>query len=76
MIGCPVIATNVGGVPSLVKDGETGLLVPSNAPFELAFKLKSLASDTDLRKIAAAKRHDKKTIVRQLVETYKTISNK
>lgn len=32
----PVVATRVGGVPSLVKEGHTGLLVPPNAPEPLA----------------------------------------
>lgn len=80
MIGCPVIATNVGGVPSLVKDGETGLLVPANAPFELAYKLKTLSNNTALctklsknSKGVAAVRHDKQIIVEQLIETYNKI---
>lgn len=80
MIGCPVIATNVGGISSLVKDGETGLLVPANGPYELAYKLKCLTSDMELQqqlsngtKKAAAKRHDKQTIVGQLIDTYNTI---
>jgi glycosyltransferase involved in cell wall biosynthesis len=32
----PVVATNVGGVPELVIDGETGTLVPSDNPSALA----------------------------------------
>lgn len=82
MIGCPVIATNVGGVSSLVKDGKTGFLVPANAPFELTYKLKTLANDaamqkklSDNEKTAAAKRHDKQTIAKQLIDTYKAIVN-
>lgn len=32
----PVVATNVGGLPEIVKTGETGLLVPANDPLALA----------------------------------------
>jgi glycosyltransferase involved in cell wall biosynthesis len=32
----PVIATNVGGLPEVVKEGETGFLVPPNDPEALA----------------------------------------
>ena len=34
--GKPVIATPVGGVPELVSEGETGLLVPPRSPEKLA----------------------------------------
>jgi len=37
--GVPVIATNVGGNPYLVKDGETGFLVPPKVPQVLAEKI-------------------------------------
>jgi len=30
--GIPIVASNVGGVPYIVRQGETGLLVPSNDP--------------------------------------------
>ena len=33
--GMPVIATTVGGIPSMVKDGETGLLFPPRDPAQL-----------------------------------------
>lgn len=34
--GTPLIATCVGGIPEIVKDGETGILVPPNQPAGLA----------------------------------------
>ena len=34
--GLPVVATNVGGIPEIVKHGENGLLVEPNNPLELA----------------------------------------
>jgi glycosyltransferase involved in cell wall biosynthesis len=41
----PVIATAVAGTPELVRDGETGLLVPPRSPDALAGALSSLAGD-------------------------------
>ena len=35
-LGVPVIATPVTGIPELVRDGETGQIVPERAPEELA----------------------------------------
>jgi glycosyltransferase involved in cell wall biosynthesis len=49
-VGAPVVATNAGGIPEMVRDGLDGLLVPpDNAP-ALADKLGSLLSDPALRK--------------------------
>ncbi len=36
MMGIPVVATNVGGIPEIVKSGETGLLTPPGDPASLA----------------------------------------
>ncbi len=47
--GKPVIASEVGGVPELVLDGETGLLVPPEDPAALAAAMRKLAGDPDLR---------------------------
>lgn len=41
----PVIATNWRGVPSLIKDGESGFIVPVNAPEIIADKVAQLAGN-------------------------------
>ena len=43
----PVIATNVGGIPELMKDGETGFLIEKNNPEELFEKLSTLLNDLE-----------------------------
>jgi len=47
--GKPVVATAVGGVPELIEDGETGILVPPRNPEALAQGILRLAKDADLR---------------------------
>jgi glycosyltransferase involved in cell wall biosynthesis len=49
MLGRPVIATRGGGVPEIVADGKTGLLVPMDDVHAMAGALKSLLSDPQLR---------------------------
>jgi glycosyltransferase involved in cell wall biosynthesis len=48
-VGRPVVATRVGGVPDVVRDGETGFLVPPGSTDELAERLAELARDPELR---------------------------
>ena len=45
----PVIATHTGALPEVVKDGETGILVPPGDPFALARAIKLLQADEHLR---------------------------
>jgi glycosyltransferase involved in cell wall biosynthesis len=54
-VGVPTVATAVGGVPDVVDDERTGLLVPAgNAP-ALAFAIERLAGDSALgRRLVAA----------------------
>jgi glycosyltransferase involved in cell wall biosynthesis len=47
--GTPVVATRVGGVPDVVRDGEDGFLVEAGAIGELAERLERLAADPELR---------------------------
>jgi len=47
--GLPVIGTRVGGIPELVVDGETGIVVEPEQPAALAGALERLAADSALR---------------------------
>jgi glycosyltransferase involved in cell wall biosynthesis len=47
--GRPVIASRIGGLPDLVADGETGLLVPPGNPVALSQAMHSLITRSDLR---------------------------
>ena len=45
--GTAVVASKIGGIPEVVADGETGLLVPPDDPYALAEALNELAGDPD-----------------------------
>jgi glycosyltransferase involved in cell wall biosynthesis len=49
-LGLPVVATNVGGVPKLVLDGETGMLVPPAEVEALAAALLELMRNAEKRR--------------------------
>jgi glycosyltransferase involved in cell wall biosynthesis len=57
--GLPVVSTAVGGVPELVREGVTGLLVPSEDTGALACALQALVDDPARRQAmgAAARQH-------------------
>ena len=55
----PVVATNVGGVPEVVADGGSGLLVEPDAPAALAAAIARLLSDRDLAHRMAGVGHDR-----------------
>jgi glycosyltransferase involved in cell wall biosynthesis len=55
--GIPVVASKTGGIPSVVRDGETGLLVRPNDPAELALAVRRLVETPDeARRLGAAAR--------------------
>lgn len=82
ILGVASISTNVGGIPSLIEDGETGFLVPANDPYQMAYLMKYLYENIDknismgnkAREIAL-KRHDRKIIVERMMEIYSEILN-
>jgi glycosyltransferase involved in cell wall biosynthesis len=49
-VGCPVLATAVGGVPEVVQDGVNGLLVRPDDPPALATAIERLFADRELRR--------------------------
>jgi glycosyltransferase involved in cell wall biosynthesis len=54
-VGTPVVATTVGGSPELIRDGETGRLVPPDDPHALAEAILALLRDRE-RAVAMARR--------------------
>lgn len=46
--GVPVIASNIGGLKELITDGETGFLVPEQAPQKLAQRIDQILGSPDL----------------------------
>jgi glycosyltransferase involved in cell wall biosynthesis len=44
----PVVATNVGGIPSIVQDGKNGLLVPPQQPEAISSAIDRVLSDEEL----------------------------
>ncbi|MCF0208989.1 MAG: glycosyltransferase [Bacteroidaceae bacterium] len=82
MVGCPVIAHNTGGLPSLIEHGKTGFLVPTNSVAEIVYYIKQLAETQGLSQsisraatAAALHRHDKTAIINEVIAAYKKIIN-
>ncbi len=53
--GVPVVVSGKGGLPEIVKDKETGLVLEKNSPFALCSALKQILSNQELRGRITAK---------------------
>jgi glycosyltransferase involved in cell wall biosynthesis len=54
----PVVASNVGGIPEMISDGVTGLLVPPHEPVALADAVVRLLRDHPLADTLGRAGHD------------------
>lgn len=75
---CPVIASNIGGLAELVKEGQTGLLFPIKDSKALSEKLFLLLSDLELQKklsktayLFAAENFAMEKVIAQIEHAYK-----
>lgn len=73
--GRPVVGTHVGGIPEIVADGVTGILVPRNNPSALADALVTLLANPTLRyAMGVAARQRVETHFAQAVIVQKTLA--
>ncbi len=74
MCGRPVVATRGGGVTEIIRDGETGLLVPPGEPSALAAALGRILSDPVLAERLAQKGREDVSQRFSLEETCRSVS--
>ena len=77
--GTPVIASEVGGLAYLVRDGETGFTIPDQEPDTLCEKISWLLNDHELhetmsqRAVEYAQDYAWEKIAKQIVDVYKSL---
>lgn len=78
--GLPVIGTAVGGVPSLIDDGQTGIIVPGEETTALAHAMETLAESKDLCRKMGKKaaesvypEYDENTMIEKLADLYREV---
>jgi glycosyltransferase involved in cell wall biosynthesis len=77
LLGAPIVASDVGGVSSLINHRENGYLYQADAPYMMAYYISRIfESDIEAAKISknemrcAGELYDRSAIVEQLMETY------
>ncbi len=78
--GLPVVAANIGGLPEVVDDNETGILVPVRDAQAIADALEKLIENTTLRnsfghngRIKVEKNYDWKMSVEKMKSLYQSV---
>lgn len=78
---CPSVATDVGGIPEVIEDGISGMIVPPGDADRFAAAVESLITDPQKRKelgraakAAAHKRFSAEEIVPQYESLYRSVS--
>jgi glycosyltransferase involved in cell wall biosynthesis len=81
--GVPVIGSNVGGIPDIIIDGETGYLVPEQNSDILAEKIVQILTNTDLQEkfrrnglIRVRDSFSWESVSKKFSEVYKQVSEK
>ena len=80
-VGTPVVATRVGGIPEIIRDGVDGLLVPPDDPTALANAIATVLRAPGLRDRMSAnarqrflKQYEQQAVVRQQAEWLESLS--
>lgn len=71
--GLPVIGSDVGGIPDIISDGQTGLLVPQKNVYKLSKAIVNLIENENLREkliFNGFKKLEKKFIWKKIAEGY------
>lgn len=76
----PVVATRAGGIPEIIRDGETGLLVPPEEPEQLAEALlRLLRNPQEGKKLGArgrsvvAREFNVETMTHKIADVYREV---
>ena len=81
LLGLPIVSTNVGGIPSLLKDPDEGFLVQNGDPYAMAGAILTILTHSDLAETMAKNarqralaRHERQSIIKRLFEVYDKIA--
>lgn len=79
-MGTPVIATDVGGLPEIVEDNVTGLLIPPRDPAAIAGAIIKMAADKDRARLMMERGREKilegytlEVMMKKTIDTYNRV---